>query len=184
MNKDSSSDPSDALLVAQAKAGYLEAFGQLYVRYVDPIYRYVHARLGEQQDAEDLTEEVFLRSFLSLDRYRERGWPFSAFLYQVARNAVTDHFRKNRVEADASESESMASAVQSPDDHLVREERLRDIRKAVDELAPNYREVIILRVMMSLPTATVAKWTNSTEDAVRVMLYRAMESVRGRFCIE
>ena len=91
-------EQSDAILVARAKEGDAEAIGCLYRRYVDPIYRYLFARLGESKEAEDLTEDVFFRSFQALGTYRERGWPFSAFLYQVAKNVLIDHYRQQKPE--------------------------------------------------------------------------------------
>ena len=72
-----SENHSDADLVARARVGEAEAFGQLYLRYFDPIFRYVRTRLPEAPDAEDMAETVFLRAFQALPGYRERGWPFS-----------------------------------------------------------------------------------------------------------
>ena len=63
--------PADAELIAQAKAGQIEAFGELYQRYLDPIYRYIRIRVAEDNIAEDLTELVFLRAFEALRRYKE-----------------------------------------------------------------------------------------------------------------
>src|SRR3990170_4792475 len=100
-----SETPSDSDLVARARAGEVEAFGQLYLRYFDPIFRYLRTRLADAQDAEDMAETVFLRAYQSLPNYRERGWPFSAFLYQVARNALTDHYRQRRPETELSQAE-------------------------------------------------------------------------------
>lgn len=173
-------EPSDARLVARAKAGDGDAFGQLYRRYIDSIYRYLYVRVGNAQDAEDLTEIVFLRSFQALGRYRERGWAFSAFLYQVAKNVLVDHYRQQRTEAELHASEAMATALRPLDDHVIQDERLRALRRALDDLPPDYREVITLRVVLALPTPLVARWMARTEGATRVLLYRALEAVRRR----
>src|SRR3972149_8109230 len=106
--------PSDAELVTRARAGQVEAFGELYLRYFDAIFRYLRTRLSEAQDAEDMTETVFLRAFQSLPNYRERGWPFSAFLYQVARNALTDHYRQRRAETELSQAEQSGTPARAP----------------------------------------------------------------------
>ncbi len=71
----------DARLIERAKQGEVEAFGCLYERYLELIYRYIRTRVAEDRTAEDLTETVFLRSFESLSRYKEKGLRFSAFLY-------------------------------------------------------------------------------------------------------
>src|SRR3972149_12094857 len=115
--------PSDAELVTRARAGQVEAFGELYLRYFDAIFRYLRTRLSEAQDAEDMTETGFLRAFQSLPNYRERGWPFSAFLYQVARNALTDHYRRHKPETELKEAEKASTPVRALDDNLARMEQ-------------------------------------------------------------
>jgi len=79
---------TDEALVRAAKSGEASAFGELYQRYRDPIYRYCLSRTGTAHDAEDLTSDVFVKALHSIDRYQERGLPFVAFLYRIARNAA------------------------------------------------------------------------------------------------
>ena len=81
---------TDAALVLAAKAGDASAFGELYERYRDAIYRFCLARTGTSHDAEDLTADVFVKALHSIDRYQDRGLPFAAFLYRIARNAAID----------------------------------------------------------------------------------------------
>ena len=173
-------EQSDAILVAQAREGDSEAFGTLYRRYVDPIYRYLFARLGESKEAEDLTEDVFFRSFQALGTYRERGWPFSAFLYQVAKNVLIDHYRRQKPEVGISNPAPALETLRPLDEHMIRGEQLQDLRQAMEEIPLNYREVIILRIIMAMPTSTVANWMNLTEGATRVLLHRALAALRGR----
>jgi RNA polymerase sigma-70 factor, ECF subfamily len=173
-------EQSDAILVARAKEGDADAFGGLYRRYVDPIYRYLFARVGESKEAEDLTEEVFFHSFQALGTYHERGWPFSAFLYQVAKNVLIDHYRQKKPEAGFSAPEPALETLRPLDEHVIRDEQLQDLRRAMDQIPLNYREVIILRIIMAMPTSTVANWMNLTEGATRVLLHRALAALRGR----
>ena len=173
-------EQSDAILVALARDGNSEAFGNLYRRYVDPIYRYLMTRLGESKEAEDLTEDVFYRSFQALGPYRERGWPFSAFLYQVAKNVLIDYYRRQKPEGGLSLPEPTLESLRPLDEQVIRDEQLRDLRRAMDEIPLNYREVIILRIIMAMPTSTVANWMNLTEGATRVLLHRALAALRGR----
>ena len=77
---------SDRDLITSAQAGNSEAFGELYRRYLPQIFGYIRLRVGMERDAEDLAEMVFLKSFESIHRYEDRGVPFSAFLYKVARH--------------------------------------------------------------------------------------------------
>jgi len=172
--------PSDAELVTRARAGQVEAFGELYLRYFDAIFRYLRTRLSEAQDAEDMTETVFLRAFQSLPNYRERGWPFSAFLYQVARNALTDHYRQRRPETELSQAEQSGTPARALDEDLARMEQIVSLHRAMAELPADYQEVIRLRVLLSLPTETTAQWMARSEGAVRVLLHRALETLRKR----
>ncbi len=171
---------ADAELIARAQAGEIQAFGELYERYVALIYRYVLARVYAESDAEDLTETVFLRSFEALGRYKERGRPFSAFLYQVARNALVDHYRQQRKTESIEAIEKLPSRGPALDEGLLAEERAHVLRKALAELPPDYQEVIRLRIMLSLPTATVGEWLGRSEGAVRVLLHRAVKALRNK----
>jgi RNA polymerase sigma-70 factor (ECF subfamily) len=178
MHETESSEPSDAILVARAQKGDADAMGCLYRRYAGAIFRYLSVRLGNAQEAEDLTEDVFLRSFQTLGAYRERGWPYSAFLYRVAKNMLTDFYRKQRPEAPLYPSEPATESIRPLDDHVMQAEQWDSLRRAMDEIPPNYREVIILRVILALPTDVVARWMSMTEGATRVLLHRALESIR------
>lgn len=180
MVEDNNSLPADAELIAQAKAGQIEAFGELYQRYLDPIYRYIRIRVAEDNIAEDLTELVFLRAFEALRRYKERGRPFSAFLYQVARNLLVDHYRQQKREVPLETADDMAVSDPTIDEHIMRSERIEMLQRAMVDLRPDYQEVIRLRVILALPTATVAEWMGRSEGAVRVLLHRALNSMRER----
>jgi RNA polymerase sigma-70 factor (ECF subfamily) len=169
---------ADAELIARVQAGDVEAFGDLYERYAVLIYRYVLARVNAEGDAEDLTEVVFMRAFEALHRYKERGRPFSAFLYQVARNALVDHYRQQRKTESIEAVEKLPSQGPSPDERLLAEERAYILRRALAELPMDYQEVIRLRIMLSLPTVEVGEWLGRSEGAVRVLLHRALKSLR------
>jgi len=169
---------ADAELISRAQAGEAEAFGELYERYAVLIYRYVLARVNSESDAEDLTEIVFLRAFEALHRYKERGRRFSAFLYQVARNALVDHYRQQRKTESIEAVERLPSLGPGPDERLLAEERADGLRKALAEIPADYQEVIRLRIILSMPTATVGEWLGRSEGAVRVLLHRALKSLR------
>jgi RNA polymerase sigma-70 factor (ECF subfamily) len=169
---------ADAELISRAQAGEVEAFGELYERYAVLIYRYVLARVNAESDAEDLTEIVFLRAFEALHRYKERGRRFSAFLYQVARNALIDHYRQQRKTESIETVERLPSLGPEPDERLLAEERADGLKKALAEIPEDYQEVIRLRIILSMPTATVGEWLGRSEGAVRVLLHRALKSLR------
>jgi RNA polymerase sigma-70 factor (ECF subfamily) len=168
---------ADAALVRAAQAGDATAFGELYERYRQPLYRYCLARAESPHEAEDLVSEVFLRAMESLQRYRDQGLPFIAFLYRVARNAAIDRSRKDRgtslfdmaieprsavdVEAEASRSADMAIVL-----------------GALRKIKPEYREVILLRFVEGYSAADVAKLLAKGEKAVWNLQQRGLERLR------
>jgi RNA polymerase sigma-70 factor (ECF subfamily) len=176
--------PDEDELIARARRGDREAFADLYQRYLPMIYAYVRARVFDDHDAEDLTEQVFLRAYQSLDRYRGRGWPYSAFLYRVARNLLVDHIRRSRPALPVEAAEAVPDATPSADETLIRGEERRRLRQALERLPGDYQEVIRLRLLLSLPTATAAAWMGRNQGAVRVLLYRAMRALRREMGVE
>jgi RNA polymerase sigma-70 factor (ECF subfamily) len=178
MNRETYPLPQDSELISQAKAGDIEAYGELYERYIDLMYRYLRSRVTEDQTAEDLTEIVFLKAFQSLDRYQERGWPFSSFLYQIARNQLADYYRRQRDEVPLEEAQDL----EAPNNDLARtavlDERILILQDALDKLPEDYQEIIRLRLLLELPTPDVATILNRSEGAIRVLLHRALKALR------
>lgn len=166
----------DAELVARAQRGDVDAFGVLYQRYYEVIYRYILSRLGDPEPAEDLTAAVFLRAFESLGKYRERGWPFTAFLYRVAKNLVIDHFRRQRPEMPLEEADGIDT--DEAGKGLEEDQMRQALRGALEALPQDYQEVIRLRLLLGLPTATAAAWLGRSEGATRVLLSRALDRLR------
>lgn len=174
---DQSSMP-DAEYIARTQAGDLDAFGELYRKYVTPIYRYIRTRVSTDRDAEDLTEQVFLKAFEALDTYQERGAPFGAFLYMVARNAVVDHYRSQKEIEQIDDLSTLGSEDRGAEADLIDRQNLLEINNALVKLPDNYREVIRLRVLMEMPTVEVAAWMGKKPSTVRVILHRALKALR------
>ena len=171
-------------LIARARRGDREAFADLYQRYLPMIYAYVRARVFDDRDAEDLTEQVFLRAFQTLSRYRGRGWPYSAFLYRVARNLVVDHVRRARPVLPAEAADEVPDPAPSADEALIRGEERQRLQQALSRLPADYQEVIRLRLLLSMPTATAAAWLGRSEGAVRALLFRAVQALRRELGVE
>ena len=170
----------DSRLVALAKRGDEDAFAELYRRYADSIYRYALSRGLPPTDAEDVVSTVFMKAYQSLPGYRERGWPFSAYLYRIARNALVDLYRLDRRTTSGDEEWVRAEPVDGLDDQVARRAQLTAVRQALAGLPEDYQEVIRLRLLLELPTATVAAWMGRKEGAVRVLLHRALQALRAR----
>lgn len=170
----------DSRLVARAKRGDADAFGELYRRYADSIFRYALSRGLPPADAEDVVSTVFLKAYQSLPGYRERGWPFSAYLYRIARNALVDLYRMERRIDPGDAEEVQSEAGDAMDDPIVRRAEFRELKQAMAGLPEDYQEVIRLRLLLELPTETVALWMGRKEGAVRVLLHRALKALRSR----
>ena len=168
----------DARLIERAKRGEVEAFGYLYERYLESIYRYIRTRVAEDRTAEDLTETVFLRSFESLSRYKEKGLRFSAFLYQIARNLLVDHYRQKEEELPLESADQIDVSLSRIDDIIVIQDQADRLRVGLEALPEEYREIIRLRVLLELSTTECAQWIGRSEGAVRVLLHRAMKALK------
>jgi RNA polymerase sigma-70 factor (ECF subfamily) len=178
MIEDNIQELDDARLIERAKLGEVEAFGCLYERYLESIYRYIRTRVAEDRTAEDLTETVFLRSFESLSRYKDKGLRFSAFLYQVARNLLVDHYRQEEEELPIENADQISISPARIDDTIVHQDQVDSLRESLEALPEEYREIIRLRVLLELSTKECAQWMGRSEGAVRVLLHRAIKSLK------
>lgn len=168
----------DGTLVHAAQGGDARAFGELYDRYRQPLYRYCLARSGSPHEAEDLVSEVFLKAMESLARYRDQGLPFIAFLYRVARNAAIDRTRKER------STSLFEMTVEPRSGHDVEGDAARAsdmdvVLVALRRIKPEYREVILLRFVEGYSAADVAKLLDKAEKAVWNLQQRGLERLRA-----
>lgn len=172
---------ADASLISAAKGGDAAAFGELYERYRDAIYRFCLARTGSAHDAEDLTADVFVKALRSLDRYQERGLPFVAFLYRLARNAAIDRarVRKGALSMDDVPLE-LGSGVDVEREAIMGAQRAI-LLAALTRLKTDDREVIVLRFIEGYSGIEVAQMLGRSEGAVRILQHRAMERLRKAF---
>ncbi len=164
-------------LVARATKRDSAAFGILYETHLDRIYRYVYYRVGSTSEAEDLSEQVFLKAWEAIERYEPRGVPFIAWLYRLAHNLVVDHYRSRRptltLEEVGEAEEPGANVVDAVEEKLDAEE----IRVALRRLSPEHQQLIALRFVEGLSHAEVAQITGKSEGATRVVQYRALQSL-------
>ena len=168
---------ADAALVQAAQAGDVRAFGELYERYRQPVYRYCLARSSSRHEAEDLVSEVFLKAMESLARYRDQGLPFIAFLYRVARNAAIDRSRRDRGASLFDISVEPRSSVDVEGD-AARASDMQTVLAALRKIKPEYREVILLRFVEGYSAADVAKLLDKAEKAIWNLQQRGLERLR------
>jgi RNA polymerase sigma-70 factor, ECF subfamily len=156
----------DAELLQAAQQGNIEAFSKLYVRYLPYVYRFLYAHLGNQEDAEDLAEEVFLRTWLAMPRFKSRG-----FLFRIARNALIDHYRHNRrYPPDSALTEDWRDSKQpDPAASVSADFERHQLLQMMQELPEDYRIVLSLRFIAELSPQEAAIAMEKSDGAVRVL---------------
>ncbi len=165
-------------LIARAIQGDADAFGDLYERYLARIYRYVFYRVNDVAEAEDLTEMVFLKAWEALESYRMRDVPFGAWLYRIAHNAVVDRHRTHKVTLPLEDQISLHDAAGDPEDRLDWRETIESLAHALSQLSPAYQQVLTLRFISGLSHSETALVMDRSEEAVRVLQYRALCALR------
>jgi len=165
-------------LVGRAKQGEPEAFEQLYETYFDRIYRYIVIRVSNQADAEDLTQQVFLKALESIGSFRWRGVPFSSWLFRIAHNQVVDHYRKGSKRQTLPLDEENLLSDADPAAYAEQQLRGEQLAVACKQLTDAQREVISLRFAGGLSVAETARAMDKSEGAVRVMQHGALVRLR------
>ncbi len=176
---------SDVELVAQAQADPV-AFGELYNRYVNRIYNYVYYRVGNHHDAEDLTSRTFYRALAHIDRYVDRGAPFSAWLYRIAHNLVAnwhrDRARRQTIALD--EASILAAGGPSPHEHAESRERSEVLRQAIRRLSPDRQQLLILKYNEELSNAEIGAIMGRSEGAIKSLYHRTLLALQAELSKE
>jgi RNA polymerase sigma-70 factor (ECF subfamily) len=171
-------DEERALIVA-AQADPL-VFETLYRRYREPIHRYLLAHLSSVDDAADLTQHVFLKALENLPVYRDRGVPFSAWLFRIARNAAIDRIRSRRPSVDWDRIQEAEQPVEqtTPESEALRNDAMRRFDALVSSLDDDKRDLLSLRFVAGLTTPEIARVLGKSDAAVRVQLSRTLRILK------
>ena len=175
-------DPQLTQLVIKARDGNRSAFDQLIDRYQGDIYRMIFYRIHRQMDAEDLTQDVFVRAFRSISRLREPD-RFRSWLYRIAVNRINDYLRKKRVRSIFQSADEGPEIQPEADEHREKPEALeqvliedfwRQVERIAQKLSKMEREVFMLRFMDDLNIAEIAQILKKSESTIKTHLYRAL----------
>lgn len=171
--------PDEADLVRRARAGEAAAFGVLYDRHVDAVYRYCFYRVRDAAEAEDVTSDVFMRALQAMPRYESRQ-PFLAWLYRIARNALIDRSRRSRTQVTFEDAlaHPHADQVVEPDATLFHDADSATLRRAIQQLTPLQQEVIVLRYVEGLDTRAIGRIMGKREGTIRGIEFRALGALR------
>ena len=152
------------------------AFGEIYERYYNGVYKYIYYRVGEQVLAEDLTMEVFVKAMEAIDGFTFRGAPFSAWLYRIASNLVIDHFRRQPA-VSVSLEERLVAVAEPARHHMETEFTHQALRRALGELTDEQQQVIILKFVDGLSNIEVAQVLGKSEGAIKSLQHRALSAL-------
>jgi RNA polymerase sigma-70 factor (ECF subfamily) len=169
--------PDERRLVKRAKSGDADAFATLYDAYVDRIYRYIFFRVSDDVAAEDLTSQVFLKAWESLDRYRVSRSPYLALLYTIARNLVIDYYRTKKETVSIDTMVQVRANGPDPDEEVQNRFDVQVIREALQFLTEEQQQVLSLRFIAGMSTEDVARLMNKREGAIRALQMRALQAL-------
>lgn len=181
-------DPTDAAaevwaLVERAQAGDSEAFGLIYDRYVDTVFKFIYFRVGNRQLAEDLTSDTFLRALKRIGSFTWQGRDLGAWLVTIARNLVADHFKSGRYRLEVTTGEVLDADKEdrgpegTPETAVVEHITNVTLLTAVKQLNPEQQECIVLRFLQGFSVAETAQAMGKNEGAIKALQYRAVRAL-------
>jgi len=153
------------------------AFQQLYDRYFDQVYSYVYYHCGSREQAEDITAATFQRGLEDLPNFQWRGIPYSAWLYRVAGNQLSRD-RRRPAWLELQDSEYRGPQSEQPEEQVIRMDQDSRLQEAIRGLPPDQRQAILLRFFAGMRNKEVGKVMNRSEGAVKLLVFRAVASLR------
>jgi RNA polymerase sigma-70 factor (ECF subfamily) len=183
--QDSHNEPeADEQSLVEAALQDRVAFVALYRKYAKSVYRYFYHQVGNTADAEDLTSSTFSKALSSLARYERQG-TFAAWLFGIARHTLLDYRRVHRVEVDvALVASTLQDPAPQPETQLLLAEEADALRHLVQQLPDDQREALVLRIFGELRTKEVAAVLGRSEGSVKMLVHRAVVTLRARYIQE
>lgn len=169
----------ERVTVESAQKGDTDALGILYEYYFPRVFRFVSVRVFQQEDAEDIVNDIFMRIVSNISRFRWEGAPFGAWVFRIARNEVVNHIRRSsRQLAKEPLFDSIPDEKRDHVGDLEKEEALEYVRIASASLPAAQRDVIALRFGADLSVAETAKVLGKTENNIKVLQHKAIVRLR------
>lgn len=168
---------ADKDLILRAQGGDTVAFDEIYKSVYAPVYRFILMRLKSRDEADDVTQEVFIKFFKSIGSYESRG-SMLPYLFTVARNAVIDHLRKRRPDYDDEALMRVASGDPTAEQTAILGQEVAQVMRLMSQLSEAEEAAIKLKHIDGLPTTEVAELLGKTEEAVRQLLSRGIRQLR------
>lgn len=165
-------------LVARAQEGDRTALEELYLLHFDRIYSYLHLSVGNRQDAEDLTNQTFVKMLESIDRFEWRKVPLAAWLFRIAHNLAMDHFRAGRRwQPEAEPPEPAGAPGRSAEDEALHAIGSKSMVEMIERLSLDQQQVLTLKFGFGFSNGDVASILGKSEGAVKSLQHRALASL-------
>ncbi|MFA5173255.1 MAG: RNA polymerase sigma factor [Candidatus Paceibacterota bacterium] len=166
-------------LIRQACAGKRESFGELYDFHQPRIYRFIFLKVGNREESEDITHQVFLSAWQNIKSFRIKEVPFSSWLYKIAKNKVIDYYRsKKPVSSFESMDENAIESSSFPELLAEKSMELERIRNAMAKITEEQQDVLIMRFVEDLPIKEVALALDKSIGAVKLIQFRAVNKLK------
>ncbi len=150
----------------------------MYDTYVDEVFRFIYYRVSDEDTAEDLTSQIFIKVWDNLPRYQQRGSPFRAWLFQIARNLLIDHYRTRKetlsLEPHALLEPDPAANVSETVEQRLEAERMLGL---LQQLTQDQREVLTLKFINGLSTKEIASILKKGQGAIRALQMRGLQAL-------
>ena len=161
-------------------ANLRKIFSKIYDRYIDKIYRFIFFKVNSQEIAQDLTSETFLKGWESFKNGTKIENP-QAYLYKTARNLVIDFYReKGKVQIVSADNPLIPDPAPNLEEKAMLSSELGQIRQALTELNDDYQNVIIWYYLDDLSISEISQMLGRTDDATRVLLHRALKTLKEK----
>ena len=165
-------------LLDKAINGDGDAFGRLYDMYVDRVYRHIYYRVSSTNDAEDLTQQVFIKAWQAIHRYKKTTSPFLAWLIKISQNLVIDFYRSKKtrtyIDFDVVATESKHDPAQLAEEQFGRYE----IQQAINKLKGDQQQVVLMRFIEDFSFSEIAVALGKSQGAIRVILHRGLAKLK------
>lgn len=166
-------------LVRAARNGDKEAVGILYDTYLDAVYRFVFFRVSSREDAEDISEQTFISAFEHIGRYEEKGLPFEAWIFKIARNKIIDHYRKQKPRIPIEELADLPDGKQNVEHDAERALTHTYVMDCMRRLPESYREILILTYIEEKTNEEISGLIHKPPAHIRVLKSRALHRLRA-----
>lgn len=164
-------------LAVQWRLGDKDAFAKIYDAYIDKLYKFIYFKV-DAFEAEDLTELTFMKAWEKRKKYDPAKSSFSSWLYTIARNTVIDHYRVSKPTEELDVRLPDEKKISNPKFQTEESLNASLLRKAVNSLPKNYRDIVLLRFIDDLSYEEIADIMGKSEGSIRIMQFRAIRQLR------